>query len=334
MEYRLLSRYRSELMGVAILWVMLFHATDLDFGSPVFHLFRSAGFGGVDIFMVLSAMGLVVSLSRREQSYEDFMGRRVKRILPAYFLVMLPYTLFLFVRGEAKLTTFVMNSLFLNYWTRVPGGFNWYVSAILLFYAFTPFLFRFLKQSAHRVAFVAGVSALDLLLCQILLHEGYWFYTDLFFRVPVFLLGLLMGFFLVENRPFERKDKLFWLVWSVLGVCYLAVSLSVDQDVTHLPMAHLFLFITVPLCLVLGVLFDRLPLGGLRKLLRALGSASLEIYLLNVSFFSQIEWMEGKLGLAHGNQIFYLLLIGVNLVLGLLLHRLLDRKNPNTPRPA
>ena len=33
MDYGLLSRRRSELMGAAILWVMFFHALDLDLGT-------------------------------------------------------------------------------------------------------------------------------------------------------------------------------------------------------------------------------------------------------------------------------------------------------------
>ena len=35
MGYSVLSKYRTELMGVAILWVMLFHSFDLDMGLPV-----------------------------------------------------------------------------------------------------------------------------------------------------------------------------------------------------------------------------------------------------------------------------------------------------------
>ena len=85
MTYTLLSKYRSELLGVAMLWVMLYHAEALEFELEIFNLVRGAGFGGVDIFILLSAMGLAMSLGRREQEYSDFMARRAKRILPAYF---------------------------------------------------------------------------------------------------------------------------------------------------------------------------------------------------------------------------------------------------------
>lgn len=76
MGYSVLSKYRSELMGAAMLWVMLFHAADLTFPIPGLDLFRAAGFGGVDIFILLSAMGLSLSLSRLEQEYGAFLARR------------------------------------------------------------------------------------------------------------------------------------------------------------------------------------------------------------------------------------------------------------------
>ena len=113
MGYSVLSKYRSELMGAAMLWVMLFHAADLTFPIPGLDLFRAAGFGGVDIFILLSAMGLSLSLSRLEQEYGAFLARRARRILPAYFVVMVPYTLFLILRGQAPLSALVWNSTLL-----------------------------------------------------------------------------------------------------------------------------------------------------------------------------------------------------------------------------
>ena len=65
MNYRMLSKYRTELMGVAMLWVMFFHASDLDMGHWLLEWIRAAGFGGVDIFILLSAMGLVLSVEKR-----------------------------------------------------------------------------------------------------------------------------------------------------------------------------------------------------------------------------------------------------------------------------
>ena len=206
MGYSVLSKYRSELMGAAMLWVMLFHAADLTFPIPGLDLFRAAGFGGVDIFILLSAMGLSLSLSRREQEYGAFLVRRARRILPAYFVVMVPYTLFLILRGQAPLSALVWNSTLLAYWVHTPGAFNWYVSGILLFYVLTPWCFRRLRRSRHRVLWTAGAGAAAVAVCHVLIQDEYWHYLDVFYRFPIFFLGLLMGLYVWEDQMCIRDS--------------------------------------------------------------------------------------------------------------------------------
>ena len=50
---KLLSTYRSELMGIATIWVMLFHFK-ANMNSAPMDLLSSIGYGGVDIFLFLS----------------------------------------------------------------------------------------------------------------------------------------------------------------------------------------------------------------------------------------------------------------------------------------
>lgn len=318
MGYSVLSKYRSELMGAAMLWVMLFHAADLTFPIPGLDLFRAAGFGGVDIFILLSAMGLSLSLSRWEQEYGAFLVRRARRILPAYFVVMVPYTLFLILRGQAPLSALVWNSTLLAYWVHTPGAFNWYVSGILLFYVLTPWCFRRLRRSRHRVLWTAGAGAAAVAVCHVLIQDEYWHYLDVFYRFPIFFLGLLMGLYVWEDRRLGRRDLLFWTLWLAAGLCYLAAALP-RLEVPHLPMCHLFLFTTVPMCLAGCACFEHLPLGWLRRGLRLVGEHSLEIYLLNVSLFSETALLRSWLPLGTGP--YYFLAFFLNILLGILLHR-------------
>ena len=194
MSYSLLSKYRTELMGIAILWVMLFHSFDLDMGHPILEWVRAAGFGGVDIFILLSSMGLAMSLSRREQSYSQFMARRAGRVLPAYYLVMVPYTVFLILTRGAPWSALIWNASLLYYWMRNAGAFNWYVAGSMSFYAVTPACFRRLRRSRHREAFTGLAILLGLLAGRVLMVDGFWYAMDVAFRIPIFFLGLLMGF--------------------------------------------------------------------------------------------------------------------------------------------
>lgn len=250
MSYGVLSKYRAELMGAAILWVMLFHAYGLDLGHWTINWVRSIGFGGVDIFILLSAMGLAMSLGRREQEYSSFMARRAGRVLPAYYIVMVPYTVFLILHNGAPWSALIWNSLLLYYWVRPDGSFNWYVACIMLFYAITPMCFRRLRRSRHRALLTSAGVLGGLLICQVLMHDGFWDKLDIMYRIPVFFLGLLLGFYVLDERKISLRDALFWCCWAGLGVIYLFARRQ-DIKVVALPLCHLFLFTTVPMCLVL-----------------------------------------------------------------------------------
>lgn len=326
MSYNVLSKYRTELMGAAILWVMLFHSYDLDMGHPVLDWLRAAGFGGVDIFILLSSMGLVMSLARREQDWSSFMARRASRVLPAYYLVMIPYTLFLILYKGALWSTLLWNAALLYYWVRPMGAFNWYVAGSMTFYAVTPACFRRLRRSGHREALTAAGILAGLAVSQLLMWEDVWWnMLDVAYRIPLFFLGLLMGFYALEDRKLGWKDVLFWWLWALAGGLYLRAVYQPQQQVLILPLCHLFLFTTVPMCLALCWCFQHLPLGPVQKCFRLLGKHSLEIYLLNVSLFSEVELLRRLVSFGPSNRIYYLLSYAVNIALALLLHQLVER---------
>lgn len=335
MGYRLLSKYRSELMGCAMLWVMLFHAFDLDLGFAPLNWFRAAGFGGVDIFIVLSAMGLVLSLEKRVVPYEAFMARRAGRILPAYFAVMLPYTLFLILYYGHPWSALVWNSTLLYYWMHSPGAFNWYVAGAMSFYAVTPLCHRKLKSCRSREGLTALGILLSVAFCQLIMQEDFWQYVDVFYRVPLFFLGLLLGFYVSEDRKLGGRDIAFWSFAALFGFAYGAkVYLTGPMaGQWHTPLCHLFLFTTVPMCLVGCWLFEKLPLGLLRKVLRFIGTNSLEIYLLNVSIFCELELLRRFVHFGPSNRLYFLIMIPVNILLGAALHRgveYIKQKNKET----
>lgn len=308
-------------MGIAMLAVMLFHANDVDlFFSPLNNL-RSLGFGGVDIFILLSALGLAVSLSKREQGFSEFMGKRASRILPAYYLVMVVYTLCLMSVGRAPLSAIVWNSSLLYYWVHSQGAFNWYIAAIMTFYAVTPFCFRKLKNTRHRVLMTGAGVVFGLAVSQLMIHDGYWNHLDFFYRIPVFFMGLLLGLYVYENKRFSVKDALFHLIWLCAGVCYLFLY---DKAEFYLPLCYLFSFTTVPVCLLICYVFEKIgTFGG--KLLRLLGNNSLEIYLLNVSFFSETAFLRRFLEFDSGHYIYTLITFVLNIVLGVLLHKAVNK---------
>lgn len=70
---------RMELMGFAIILIMLFHLGVLPFGEC-----------GVDIFLFLSGFSMYHSLSRNDNIVK-FYRKRLLRILPAYLIIAIPF---------------------------------------------------------------------------------------------------------------------------------------------------------------------------------------------------------------------------------------------------
>lgn len=68
--YYYISKYRSELMGFSILWVVWFHSAlylnkfPIGFMAHLFEFLKSIGYGGVDIFLLVSGLGIYNSLKK------------------------------------------------------------------------------------------------------------------------------------------------------------------------------------------------------------------------------------------------------------------------------
>lgn len=155
--FKQLSIYRQALMGIAILYVFLFH-TVTDWTPEWIYKVTSNGDNGVDIFIFLSALGLSYSMSKNGNVVE-FYKRRLLRIFPTYwasitiiFLAViiiikffkapdgyLPYPHNLWEAFTAYTT--------IGYWIHEALWYDWYIPAIVLLYLLFPLLFKVLQKS-------------------------------------------------------------------------------------------------------------------------------------------------------------------------------------------
>ena len=85
MKLSLISKYRTHIMGAAMMWIMWFHSAYAG-KSEVFHFIHNIGFFGVDMFLMVSGLGLYFSM-RKSKSMGEFYKKRAVRILPAYLIV-------------------------------------------------------------------------------------------------------------------------------------------------------------------------------------------------------------------------------------------------------
>lgn len=234
----MVSEYRPDIDGlraVAVLTVVFFHAG--------FNFF-SGGFVGVDIFFVISGF-LITGIIQRNIladrfSILDFYNRRIRRIFPALFAVLIFVILFGYFfnfPGEyfntAKTTIFTsifLSNLFFatqhGYFT-APSEINpllhtWSLGVEEQFYIFFPPLLLLLKKLNQKqlivVLFLISVSSLVFAQLFLRNHPDTAFYIT-----PTRIWELLLGSILAISPAVDisRKGNNFL---SLVGFCLILIS--------------------------------------------------------------------------------------------------------------
>ena len=127
-----LSKYRTELMGFAILWIFLFHSNIYipEFLAP-FKFVKAIGYSGVDIFFLLSGLGLSFSISKNT-SLVQFYKKRLKRIIPTFWVCLFFISLKNIWVGKFHIKTFLLSIVGLDFlilqntetWISYKNGFK------------------------------------------------------------------------------------------------------------------------------------------------------------------------------------------------------------------
>ena len=277
MSWKALSKFRDELMGLACLWVMLHHnffvwPESMD-GLRRFSLYGNLG---VDIFLVLSGVGLYYAWAKKP-ALSDFCARRFVRLLVPYVLIALPY----WVWRDLGLNegSFLLDVTQLS--LPMQGVITtWYVPAIAVFYLLYPLIAKFLFSGDRwtRATLFCGVVLLG---CLHLNDSGSELYQNCeiaLTRSAIFILGCALGKSVKDDEPLAPHLPLLGLLWILLNN---SLRRSISLSAVWIRFSYIPLALSVVL-VCLWVLERLENCGALRKLLRFFGERSLELYLTHV----------------------------------------------------
>lgn len=316
--YRLISERREEIMGVAILWVVLFHSSVTIRLQP-FAMLKSLGYGGVDLFLFLSGMGIWQSLSRH--SVSTFFKNRLNRIVPTWWAYLLVWVGvgYWHTRLRVPFQQLLGFAVFTGFWRGLPNQGNWYVYAVMLFYALSPLLYGLIREAKNKTA--VGSALLAFALLAALSWRGAMSLNAVS-RLPIFIVGMLFSATWQERAVGKRA--LPAAAALLLGGSALTVGLFLAFPLDRLTETGLywypFLLTAPPLCLFLALLFDRSARRApwLNRALRRLGKASLEILLAtDYIFLWTADWID------HG-RVSAALTVGA-VFIGLVYHLVMER---------
>lgn len=279
-----ISKFRSELMGAGLIWVMLYHfygKVDLaDYSNVLFSL----GHAGVDIFLFCSGLGLYMGYWNKNIKLIDFYKKRFIRIFPSYWLIIVISS---FLKGDS-FGTILWKISSISFWIGKPA-YDWYVPSILVIYIIFPlFLFTIQKKGFWSSVLIYLLGGVILTALLVFIGKG----TIILFtsRIPVFYVGCIFGRLISDNKPITNVFLVSCIVLCIfifVAECWLSLNFNAvflrQTALHHIP----FCLIIPGLCILLSYLFFYLStikyLSYINFFFSKIGKCSLEIYLVHMS---------------------------------------------------
>ena len=286
----LFSRYRSEIYGLSIVWIMLFHTIVMlgfryDRIGPVFRpvqFFLKYGNMGCEIFLFCSGIGLYYSFMK-DRDPGRYVKRRLSRLFWPVLIIDGWYWVWLHLIIKWQPSTFLTKLSMLQFWFNGDQQI-WFLSTILLLYLLAPYLLSVMEQSRHRILLTALLAAGSGLLLVAFSRSAPDYYKLVeigLTRIPVFLMGLCFG-----KTVYEKKELPVW-VYGISALMMLSGFWVLRENVLHGCWRRFFYLL--PALGVLGAAVGLLSLipkeNPVLKIAAWCGSISLELYLSHVMLY-------------------------------------------------
>ena len=305
------------LRAVAALLVVLLHSmnvsTDYGFDKGLILKLKGWGYGGVDLFFVISGFIMTHIQSLRKYSATTFFIKRLIRIVPLYWiltiLMLVAYILFPAYFNTVKISPewALASLLFLSQESvnRFPLLYDgWTLEVEMMFYIVLSFLLIFKRDIIHTVLYTIFI-----LICITLISKN--------FLLLEFAAGMLLGLIYQQHRL--RSPYALLLLGVILFLLTIFIAPSNDLSFRR------FIILGIPSLLIvygaLGVPQMKNPLAIL------IGDASYSIYLVQV-FTLPVSYKILRLVGADVDlsDLYILTSIIITIISGCILHLLVEKK--------
>ena len=298
-NFGLFSKYRSELMGVFCIWVILHHSRDVctypSFLQPLRQLFV-IGHLGVEAFLILSGIGLYFAYSklkatepRTGRRLSQFYWRRFVRLFIPYLLFAAPYFAWVaWGRTHQGIGRFLSDFFQLSFPMR-NDRVVWYVTALALFYLLFPIIYYFQYKPLHfrgepvkPETVTAWLYLAAVAMCFIIMKLSPKLYGNIEImlgRLPAFILGCLLGKWVKEKKPIPTYLVPASFVFIVIYTHIFAPMISYSK--LHGRLTGV-LYAMAALIFLSWVFFKLDHCTKTRKFFSFCGERSLELYLSHI----------------------------------------------------
>lgn len=287
LDIKCISDYRTELMGIAIIGVLLSHIIGLGQVStklltvPI-RLFDNLLY--TQGFLFLSGFGLYYSWSKNH-SLKSYLKKRMGRLLIPFWVMSIPFYFLVCVIWKSDWIEFGENVSTSYYWLQGNNG-MWYISISVMLYALFPLMYKYIFINEHRKGIICRTIIIFAVM-ECLNAVIYAIKPDYYEKVsigitqaPIFIIGILFGYFSKMNESVSWK-----ILLPILLSFVCLYGLNKFSVFFHSAMIlSLRLLTLVGIALVIEKVHlnsENLILGGVKWA----GKYTLELYVLHLHFY-------------------------------------------------
>ena len=315
-----ISKYRSQLMGVATFLVIFGHSVGNGVLMPNW-MESLCGLAsvGVDIFLVVSGLGLWYSLNNvntnRWGGVKYWYLRRYKRILIPYLLIIGLHKLLSVLHGQPILQA-VLELSTVSYWINHRGA--WFIAMLIPLYAITPLHYKICQWVKSQVLYsfvLIGIIVLVSVLNYPMENSAGKIVIanikHVLYHLPSFFIGFMLAPYALSNKKISN----FWVIILPLA----AVVIMKYMQWGYWPEFLVFPFLPILCC------FFKSMGSWISSVLVFFGKISLESYLFNGVVGAWIIWYLPQLyysPLNKGCYLSYFMVCFVGTILAYFVNRL------------
>lgn len=267
----------------SVLMIFFFHTGHINCSYGILNAFVGEGAMFMTAFFMLSGFALFYTNHTKNMdglsALKAFYLKRFISIVPVYWVIAILYTIYsVVINGESATTNIILvpiealglQSVFCSVFNISHNGGTWFVSCILFCYAIFPYGMSIVKQMNKKSRIVSAIVLIGILLYSPLIVGALNLdniYSNPFFRICEFLIGVLLCSIWQEVRGTEQYKKVFAHYWMVLlEIAVLVVGVSVAK-VLNIPdvMYMLYSWIGIPVFISMILSLCGLKLSGLRR---------------------------------------------------------------------
>ncbi|GEM_PF-5534379 len=267
MQIELLSKHRKSLMGIAMLFIALYHSYYASTSKIYDFVFSTNGHIGVDFFVFISSFGLYFAY-KKESNYFRFEKRRFLRILP----FSIPYLLLMIPIAGMSIKEVIIHSLGLTIFLW-PDLTSWFTSLILFLYVITPPYLKLFNRNPRKTTIISILLITITCLVPILHWEFYY----KFFRLALFFLGFYFAYLFDNKVQLTKKQQLVLVLFSIVGwiITYCLYHYYRNDFIFVTP----FIMVVPGMLLIMAYVVDKLKF--IQKPLSFLGDYTYQFYLIH-----------------------------------------------------